>query len=200
MNNMKLTALVALATLTMSVRMTTAQEKPVTFGVKIGANLSSLGGDANEMKSAIKYQVGVSADIALGRNTYLLTGLNLQEKKVTNNGATSEISKLSPIYLQVPLHLAYKLPLSTDIKLLVGAGPYVAYGIGGNAKGTGMSDKVFSAELMKKLDYGAGATAALEFGKFGLGAGYDIGLNNVSEPKGTKLKNRTAYLTVGYKF
>lgn len=198
MNKFKLVALSIVATCTMCAHQVKAQDKPLTFGVKIGANLSSLAGDAKEMKSAIRYQIGLTADIALSNQLVLLTALNLQEKGLKNNSKQEDALKLSPVYMQLPIHLAYKLTLAQDLNLLVGAGPYLAYGLGGKTKGT--SEKLFDSSMLKRLDYGAGASAALDFGKIGLGAGYDIGLNNISAPKGTKLKNRTAYVTLGYKF
>lgn len=104
------------------------------------------------------------------------------------------------MYLQLPAHLGYKFELAPNVKLVANAGPYVAYGIGGKAKGGGNSEKIFGNNRFKRLDYGVGGGIGLELGKFIVGGGYDLGLNNVSDVKGMKVKTRNAYMTVGYKF
>lgn len=200
MNKVKSAAMAVLALSLVNMKMTQAQEKPVQFGIKAGANLSALSGDVKGMKTAIRYQFGVTADIALSTNMYLLTSLNLQQKVLKKDISKESKLNMALTYVQMPLHLTYKLPLTEDINLLMGAGPYIAYGIGGKTKDYNLNEKTFNSTGLKNLDYGAGATAVLALGKLGIGAGYDIGLHNISAPEGTKLKNRTAYITVGYKF
>ncbi len=42
---------------------------------------------------------------------------------------------MSAVYLQLPVKIGTYLPLNTDCGLQISAGPYVAYGIGGNIDG-----------------------------------------------------------------
>lgn len=200
MNKIRLTAMAVLAASAMNTQTVMAQEKPIQFGIKAGVNLPSLSGDGKDFKSTIRYQFGVTADIALNNKMYVLTGLNFQNKVLKEESYKEEKLKMGLTYIQLPAHLTYKLALNDDVNLFVGAGPYIAYGIGGKTKGQQIDEKTFDSARLKKLDYGAGATAVLAFGKLGFGAGYDIGLNNISAPKGTKLRSRTAYITIGYKF
>jgi hypothetical protein len=105
------------------------------------------------------------------------------------------------MYLQLPATIGYKFDLGGDTRLVLNAGPYIAYGIGGKTKGgEAGSRKLFKDDIFKRLDYGVIGGIGFEFGRFAVGAGYDLGLANISDVKGTKARNRNAYLTVGVKF
>ncbi|HHU97946.1 MAG: hypothetical protein QM237_07355 [Bacteroidota bacterium] len=41
---------------------------------------------------------------------------------------------INPIYLQVPVHYAYKNALNPGTRVVLHAGPYAAYGVGGKQK------------------------------------------------------------------
>lgn len=197
---MRLTMVAVITVLTIGATQVKAQEKPVTFGVKAGVNLSTFGGDMKNTKSTFKYQVGITADIALTNNLYVLTGLDFQTKGSKYSPKSAPNIKYNPMYLSIPAHLGYKFELLPGTKLVINAGPYIAYGIGGKAKGDGNSEKIFGDNRFKRLDYGVGGGIGFEFGKFCVNGGYDLGLANVSDVKGNKIKNRNAYLTLGYKF
>ncbi len=184
--------LVALTAVSLQVR---AQDKPVTFGVKAGVNLSTLSGDMKDSKHTFRYQVGATVDIALTENLYILTGLDLQAKGTKINKVT-----YNPLYLQLPATIAYKFDLGSNTRLVLNVGPYVAYGIGGKTKGGEGSLKLFGDNIFKNLDYGAVGGVGIELGMFAVGLGYDLGLGNISDIAGTKVSNRNAYLTVGVKF
>lgn len=177
-----------------------AQNKVVTFGVKAGANLSTFGGDAKDMKYAFKYQVGITADVAFTENLYLLSGLNFQTQGGKFKPSSGESVKFNPMYLQLPAHIGYKFDLGSDIRLVVNAGPYAAFGIGGKSKSGGESQKLFGDNRFKRFDYGVGGGLGVEFGHFSVAGGYDWGLNDINDAEGDKIQNRNAYLTLGYKF
>ncbi len=177
-----------------------AQENPVTFGIKAGANLSTFGGDLKDTKYALRYQVGITADVALTNNLYILTGLDFQTKGVKYNPKSAPNIKYNPMYLQLPVNIGYKFDLGSDIRLVVNAGPYVAYGIGGKAKSDGEKQSVFGKNKFKRFDYGLTGGVGVEIGRIAINAGYEFGLANISDTKGSKIKNRNPYLTVGYKF
>lgn len=201
MNRMKLVCIAAFVALTVGAGQVNAQDKPVTFGVKAGLNLSTLGGDVDDMKSIFKYQFGITTDIALTENLYILTGLDFQTKGAKYKPESSASIKYNPMYLQMPAHIGYKLSLAPSLKLVVNAGPYIAYGIGGKAKGGDEDLKLFSDEgTLKRLDYGVGGGIGVELGWLSVGGGYDLGLANISDTDGGKIRNRNAYVTVGIKF
>jgi len=203
MNKTKLTVFaVALAFMSAAGNQTMAQEKPVTFGVKAGASLSSFAGDLKDTKSALRYRVGLTTDIALSNNLFIFTGLDFQTKGVKYASKSGSDVKYNPIYVQLPVSFAYKFDVGHTTKLLVNAGAYAAYGIAGKIKNDPNKDKesIFSKNGFKRLDYGLLGGVGVEFGKFAVNAGYEYGLPNINHATGPKISNRNPYLTVGYKF
>lgn len=196
-----------------------AQEQPLTFGVKAGMNLSNYGGDAENTDAKIGFNVGVTVDYALTQDLFLMSGLDFSIKgaKATEKDSfgTVEVEyeyTSSPMYLQLPVHIGYKFEVSEGVKLNLHAGPYIAYGIGGkekmkikgNVPGVDLeADEdvdLFGKDGLNRFDFGLGLGVGVEFGKFGVGLGYDLGLANISGESDYKLSNMNAYLTVGYKF
>ncbi len=200
MKKMRLFFTATLVFLTIGAAPVNAQEKTVTFGVKAGANLATIGGDLDGARHTFKYQAGITVDILLVDHLYILTGLDFQTKGAKFKLASRVEVKYSPMYLQLPATLGYKFDLGSDIRLVVNAGPYLSYGIGGKAKSDGESLKLFGDNIFKRLDYGVIGSGGVEFGRFSVSGGYDLGLRNISHAKGAKTRNRNAYLTVGVKF
>lgn len=204
---------------------TYAQDNPITFGVKGGVNLSNFGGDgADGMDAKIGFNVGLTVDYALTQDLYLLTGLEFTMKGGKDEGSVSMIhpdygtisfsgkENDNPMYLQIPIHLGYKLAVTDATKIVFRAGPYVAYGIGGKTKVEGKFIKdgttidldgdsdFFGKDMAKRFDFGLGLGVGAEFGKIGATLGYDFGLANIAPSGGGKVRNMNAYLTLGYKF
>ncbi|MBB4037088.1 hypothetical protein GGR21_003003 [Dysgonomonas hofstadii] len=215
------TALIAVAVLVgMSAN---AQEKPLTFGVKAGMSLSNFNGDL-DMDAKIGFNAGVTMDYALAPDLYLLTGLDFTTKGAKDGDDFK--MKLNLSYLQLPIHVGYKLNISENTRLNLHAGPYLAYAVSGKWKvkegGVEGSIDAFGDEVdavglkMKRFDFGLGLGVGVEFGQFNVGLGYDLGLLNIADfgknveidEEGTitvdasnfKVRNMNAYLTVGYKF
>lgn len=189
-----------------------AQDSPIQLGVKAGANMSNFGGDIKDTKAKFGFNVGVTLDYNFTPNVALLTGLEFTTKgaKAKDTEYTKDASA-NAMYLQLPVHVGYKLDVAEGTKIVFHAGPYIAYGIGGKSKSTdeGVKEKddFFGSEEdggFKRFDFGVGAGVGAEFGKIGVGLGYDFGLTNIAhkaeEGESFKVKNQNAYLTVGYKF
>ncbi|MCD8031553.1 MAG: PorT family protein [Bacteroides sp.] len=201
MNKTKLSVLAAIvALISVFSNEVNAQEKPVTWGIKAGTNLSTFGGDMKHTKSVLRYQVGITADVALTNNLFLLTGLDLQTKGAKCSPKSASDIKYNPMYLQLPVHIGYKFDVASHTRLVVHAGPYLAYGIGGKARSEGNKQSVFGNNQLKRVDYGLMGGAGIEIGNIAIHAGYEFGLANISNAKGTKIRNRNPYFTVGYKF
>lgn len=177
-----------------------AQDKFATFGVKAGGNFSSFSGDINKTNYVFKYQFGITADLALTENFYVITGIDLQTKGTKTKPKGAANVKYNPMYLQVPVHAAYKLNIGNNLKFVGEAGPYVAYGISGKVKGDGHKFNIFGDDKLKRFDFGVGAGVGVELGNIVVKGGYDFGLLNISDTKGTKIRNQNAYLTLGYHF
>ncbi|MDR1344535.1 MAG: PorT family protein [Tannerellaceae bacterium] len=183
------------------------------FGVRVGANISSVSFNENVdgIKSKTGLQAGITLDVQINENVYLLTGLDVAQKGTKLSGSDDGVSLTitgNPLYVIVPVHVGYKMGL-TGATLMPHAGLYFAYGLSGklNAKGTsdGVSASVdagdyFEDGLFKPVDLGLGIGATLEIGKLNFNLGYDLGLANIADEADVTAKNGSVFLTVGYKF
>ncbi len=181
----------------------TAQDNRLTLGVKGGINLSTLSmKDIPNPDSKVGFNLGLTVDYELGQRVYLLTGLEINTK-----GGKWKLYELkasiNQVYLQLPIHVGYKFEITESTKLVLHAGPYLAYGIGGKSKlefeGQEEKEDTFGSDGLKKFDVGIGLGFGVEFNQMCLGLGYDLGLYNISGEE-ESAKNRNFYLSIGYKF
>ena len=88
-------------------------------------------------------------------------------------------------YIDIPLNLVFKAPLGGNSKFLLGAGPYVAFLIGGKEKSQSGSittevdnlPRGNGAGQYQGFNYGWNALAGVEFGRVFITANYSHGLN-----------------------
>lgn len=186
-----------------------AQEKPFTFGVKAGANMSTITGDTQNTKVRFGYNVGVTVDYAFTENWFILSGLEYTTKGVNGKKVQGIKPSINAAYIQLPIHAGYKLNVSPSTKIVFHAGPYVALGVNGKIKieediKQNNNSKINTfGNLMNRFDFGIGLGIGAEFGKINAGIGYDFGLLNVAkniEDNDLTLRNGNAYISVGYKF
>jgi hypothetical protein len=116
-------------------------EKPA-FGILGGVNMQTFNGKDNsgdklENDMVIGYHVGVNVLIPVAPEFYFQPGLLFTTKgaKNTNDLMTSTYSISS---IELPLNLVYRSQLGNGF-ILLGFGPYVSYGIMGNATHDGSS-------------------------------------------------------------
>jgi hypothetical protein len=214
--------LLALATTAISLT-SNAQGKP-TFGVRAGINFQNLNGNDQsnhdlDFKLKPGFNVGVTAEIPVAPEFYVQTGLLFSTK-----GAKEEISgqkdvKINVSYLEVPFTFLYKPELGAG-KLLLGVGPYIAFGVGGKVKqGSDKADVKFTSDAAasdlagnkyawytKRTDLGGNLLAGYELSsKISFQFNAQLGLVNLA-PKfaGTKTdakwKNTGFGVSVGYRF
>ncbi len=116
-----------------TVCMTNAQEK-VAFGVRAGLNVNSLSvSDESGLKSRVGYHVGAVMDWNVAKNLYVQPGLYFTTRGAKSSDEGWE-QKINMNYLQIPISVAYRFPLSETVKLDINVGPYVALGVGGKIK------------------------------------------------------------------
>lgn len=183
-----------------------AQPKTVTFGVKAGLDISQFSGDLNRgdldnVNSKIGYNAGVTLDFAFSQSIYLMTGMELNSKGLTEHRKGKEIN-INATYVNMPLQLGYKLQIEDDLPTFVcRLGPYVGYGIGGKTKlkELNLESNTFSEGGLKKLDVGIGVAVGAEIGHIAVDLGYNLGLVDISDQK-ENIKARNYFASVGYKF
>jgi hypothetical protein len=181
------------------------------FGVEAGANFSNLM-YSNDVQGDVKigFQAGITAHYYFSENFFLKSGLSFQTKGCKSSvevlGVETESSS-TPMYLQLPVHFGYNVPLG-GMSVNLHLGPYFAYGIGGKNSVTttaaGVSNTTdydfFGDNAAKPFDAGIGLGAGIDFGSFGVNIGGDYGLTSLSRSDAVTVNNLTMYLTLSYKF
>lgn len=191
----------------------------VSWGVKAGLNRATTTPDMGSSRMGkiriSGIQAGVIADLPLFRNIHLQPQLLLATRGcevmgsffTVIDGVIGDYSydlTVRPVYLELPLNVVYKIPVKRS-HLLVGLGPYIAYGVGGKLKGFVQlndqradidqkilfkeSDSTYSdgpAYAIRRFDWGLSALVGYEHrsGLF-VQAGYTLGMQNINWPQGT---------------
>ncbi|GAA0532135.1 porin family protein [Chitinophaga japonensis] len=187
----------------------------VKWGVVAGPNFSSVtqkyAGDKETSSLLVGVRAGITADLPLADEFFIGTGLLYAGKGGKNKDNSDFKTTLS--YLQLPILFTYKPQVGTG-NLVLGVGPYLAYGLGGKHKG-GIGNlsgdlKAFDDESgaykLSRFDAGAGIQVGYELPQglyFGLNT--DLGLVNVASEKEIagedfSWKNTSFGVSVGYKF
>lgn len=180
-----------------------------SFSIKGGLNMSNYYGDKltdKNMKPG--FHLGVGADFEFAPNMAIQSGLFFTTKgaKYTTELLETELNS-NANYLQLPVHFAYKIDVMPGTRVVLHAGPYVAYGIGGKTKagvfeGDTFKDDAFLDVLngLKPFDAGLGLGVGAEFGPILVDIGWDMGLTNISRIDSYDVKTQNVYLSLGYKF
>lgn len=193
--------------------MVTIVSAQTTLGVKGGVNMSNFyGEDVTDNNVKIGFHIGLAADINFAYNSAIQTGLFFTTKGSKYSTSVGEISgdlTVNPMYIQLPVHYAYKIDVMPGTRVVLHAGPYAAYGVGGKSKISGSfgnlqgeeeSDVFGDDGFLKRFDAGLGFGVGAEFGPLLLDLGWDMGLINVLDSDDGDLKTQNAYLSVGYRF
>ena len=185
----------------------------LSLNVKGGLNISNFSGDIPDTKMKPGFHIGIGADFEFAPNMAIQSGLFFSNKGAKIDGEidlgdydilAAEIT-VNANYIQLPIHFAYKIDVMPGTKVVLHAGPYIAYGIAGKTKAevASVSEKVdtFGDDGLdlKPFDAGLGLGVGAEFGKIILDLGWDMGLTNSGDSY-VDIKTQNAYLSVGYKF
>ena len=166
------------------------------------------GDNFNDKNMKPGFHIGVGADLGITPNVAIQTGLFYSTKGAKYTFQNAELN-VNANYLQLPVHIAYKLDVTPGTKVVFHAGPYVAYGIGGKRKiESGFTDLFGQPEVntfdkdfgFKPFDAGVGLGVGAEFGAILVDLGWDMGLTNISRFDKGNVKTQNAYVSVGYKF
>jgi hypothetical protein len=121
--------------------------------------------------------------------------IELVQKGYKNTGLTVHMN-----YLETSQKILYNYKMADGSTLFGGLGPYIAYGFGGKAKGSGFSESSFGGQDgYKRFDAGLqlGVGYYLNSGvQFSIG--YDLGLANTSPAPDFTSHNRSFSFAIGY--
>ena len=143
----------------------------------------------------------------------LFTTKGYKEKK--EDGET-ETGKATPMYLELPVMAAARFAIADGQNIVVKAGPYFAFGLGGKYKYGDYDEKIFgdedydedgdgvtdyTSEGAKRFDFGLGVGVTYEINKFFVDLTGEFGLTKLYDmEEGSAPKNMNFSIGVGYKF
>ena len=110
-----------------------AEKAKSSFAILGGINFQNLNGknisgDKLENDLILGYHAGFNMQIPVAPTFYFQPGLLFSTKGAKNTSITTSTIKLS--YIELPLNFVYKGRLGNGF-IMLGFGPYIAYGIGG---------------------------------------------------------------------
>lgn len=205
-------------------------------GIRAGVNFSSVSfvddaGERQPTEMIPRVQAGLTVDIPLAMGLYLQPAAMYVGKGFKQNGGgladADKEFQAAAAYVEVPLHLLYKLWTGAG-NLLVGAGPYVGYGLGGKWEAEGQvavgdiiltesrGDVIFRNDVAdgefgnylygKPWDYGANVIVGYQFTpRFTLQLHGQFGVANLTpdvdgKNPGGSMRNKGYGISIGYGF
>lgn len=138
----------------------------------------------------------------------------LYELKSTPSNTYSLDNKIRGYYLEIPVNVQFNLPISKKSNFVLGAGPYVAYGIDGKTKiettrnmSIGQHEQKYSEKTntfskkgmnINRFDGGLNAIAGFHISGFIIETNIQFGLAEIYDSY--NLKTLSFGLAAGYKF
>jgi hypothetical protein len=177
-----------------------ASQAQVSYGVKGGLNASTLSGFSKtvETKSKSGFHAGLVGQVALSSSPFFIQPELLFSQEGTKEKVDKKFINHTLNYLQLPVYLGYKIDVGSDLNMIAGVGPYLAYGLSG-------TNKAFK-ERMSRFDAGVSAMGGIQFEKIQITVGYDFGLTNIRKGELKKAKdlsrisNRNLKVSIAYLF
>lgn len=211
MKNIILLSIISLA----SIATTIAQDKgakkteSLSIGVKGGLTFPAYavsGATANDVSTSglTSFYGGLVVNIPMGNIISIQPGAQLVGKggSVTSAGTTT---KRTPLYLEIPVNLILGVETGPG-KILVGAGPYYAFGISGRVKvgNNPDSDITFgtgTSSSLKSTDWGVNFLLGYQLNMgLGINAGYGVGLANVNPNDSIEGTYKSGVFSLGLSF
>jgi Outer membrane protein beta-barrel domain len=216
------TKMIFIAVITILTVTSSFAQTKTTFGIRGGINFYNINGkdasgDKLENKIKTGFNAGVNAEIPVGIDFYLQPGVLFTTKGASDISGNDD--KITLSYIEIPVNFIYKPGLGKG-RLLLGFGPYAAFGVtgvykasNGNESDVKFKNTITAADLLTGNTYfkGFDAGANLLFGyecasnlSFQLNAG--LGLVNIkpdfegAPSDDSSLKNTGFGVSVGYRF
>ncbi len=192
-----------------------APEKIVTFGLRAGLNISTIGGeDTSDTKTKFGFRSGVSADFNIVRSFSINSGLFFTQKGCkgdiwdeVNGGLVSAECRMTMNFIELPVYLSYHLNFDALNSTQFFFGPYFDFGIYGKmtadaksgSQKASASVNVFDDPYeFKRFHAGLGLGASHTYGNFVFGLSYQWGLTDVVGGVDNHWNNFN--VSVGYNF
>jgi hypothetical protein len=173
--------------------------EPIRFGIIAGINNSKFA--SGGINTIIGFHAGLKTEYhfsSVDKGIYIDAAALISLKGGKFSAWEGQSRKYNPYYIEVPIHIGYKLALNDRFSFLGNIGPYLGYGIMGNVvevnEGVTYRSDVFSEYYFtSRFDYGLGIRIGVEMmKKIQVTAGYDLGLDQI--------ENKNLTLSVAYMF
>lgn len=191
------------------------------WNVNAGIGMSNWYGDDTDGTDAkFAYKVGIGLECPFDKVWSLQTGVSFVSKgtnhtAVETDGISAQ-AKVNVSYLELPVMVAARFAMDRNTHILVAAGPYGAWGIGGKTKALGHrwsssstpdwnTGNVVEIDTfgkggldLRRFDYGVAIGLSVEYRHYMIGVEGRLGLCKLQ--KELQGKNITGFVTAGYKF
>ncbi|SFW87867.1 porin family protein [Chitinophaga sancti] len=196
----------------------------VSLGLNVGINQSWMqfqdpaGHSGKGNKPLTRFNAELQVVVPLVERLYLVPGVRYITKGTNlTAGVDGEYTRrLEVRYLEIPLNLTYKVPVSFGW-LTIGAGPYAAYGLNGNNRmqvynagnivsttnyEVGFSSNpnkgIYPGTRLNRWDVGAQATVGIEFNSLlTLGLHYSRGIRNLDLSGNSIIRTNSVGVSLG---
>ncbi len=151
----------------------------------------------------------------------LFTGHGSKAETYFNGGNDYVKSKFNPYYIQAPLNVVVKIPVTKTSRVFFHAGPYIAIGVAGRSKMESKigpltssssrsisfsNDNPFTSQQddaaydkLKRFDYGLNAGAGFEFEHLILKLNFGLGLTKINSTESNNSQNdKNKYRTLSF--
>ncbi len=182
-------------------------------GIKGGLNLANVNiealGEDLDTDSKVAFHLGVFYEADISGNLFIRPELLYSGKgynlDVDFFGLGSVESTLSINYIELPIYLGYRIDLGST-NLVVNAGPYLAYALGGTVETDGEEEDLNfgsdESDDLKAFDIGLSIGAGLEFTEnIGVFVSFDPGIADLetTDSDDSSAKNSNLKFSVHYK-
>ena len=156
------------------------------------------------VKYASAFHLGLMSQYNLSSHFFFQPELlfSMQGVKEEAPGIVSETSYLN--FLKLPVYIGYKIKAGAGLDIIIGAGPYAAYGLSGSEGAYG------DTGLFRNPDAGFSCMGGIQLSNLQITAGFDAGLVDQIKVNGWKtakdilglssIQTRNFKLSVGYFF
>jgi len=185
----------------------TSMQAQVKFGPTAGVNLSTMTikalGINFDSEIIVGFNAGVVSEIPLFNN-FALQPAVLYSTKGAKYDILGEEAEIRPGFIEVPVNMLYKYDFG-PVQLLLKAGPYFAYGVGGQVESNGIEADISygsGTNDMKPFDFGLNFGAGVDISNFQIAAHYGVGLANLTpiETANAEMKINVIGVSVAYLF
>lgn len=166
----------------------------ISWNAKVGMNISNYTGD-DDLAAKVGFKIGGGLEYGFTDIWSLQPSLFL-----TTKGAKEDEATMNAMYLELPVMAAARINVANNTNIVISAGPYLAYGVGGkiSVETSGVEVSVDTFDALDRFDAGLGLGVAAEFGKIVVGLDGQFGLVDVM--KIGNPKNINFSISLGYKF